>query len=132
MTLVADLKRKSLGHPGEEGRAVQKIFKEASEYFHQDSTGDNEPAAENEVIVQKEVCSASQRESIKQRFKKSATVGEVEDVGTGRQLLEMGILLAFLAALPAAMFVYVAMTFICAGGVACGNPLETLLFGHPV
>ena len=71
-------------------------------------------------------------EYIKQRFKRSATVGEVEDVGTGRQLLEMGILLAFLAALPAAMFVYVAMTFICAGGVACGNPLETLLFGHPV
>ena len=71
-------------------------------------------------------------EYIKQRFKRSATVGEVEDVGTGRQLLEMGILFAFLAALPAAMFAYVAMTFICAGGVACGNPLETLLFGHPV
>ena len=56
MTLGADLKRKSLEHPGEEGGTVQKIFKEASEYFHQDSTGDNEPAAENEVIVQKEVC----------------------------------------------------------------------------
>ena len=53
-----------------EGGRDQKIFKEASEYFHQDSTGDNEPTAEDEVIVQKEVCSTSQRESIKQRLKK--------------------------------------------------------------
>ena len=70
MTLGADLKRKSLDNPDEEGGRVQKVFKEASEYFHQDSTGDNEPAAENEVLVQKEVCSAQQKEKIKQRFKK--------------------------------------------------------------
>ena len=53
----------------EEGGRAQKVFKEASEYFHQDSTGDNEPTAENEVLVQKEVCSAQQKEKIKQRFK---------------------------------------------------------------
>ena len=71
-------------------------------------------------------------EEIGQRLKRSATVGEVEVVATGRQLLEMGIpafviLLAFLAAFPAAMFARFAMMFICAGGVACENPLETLL-----
>ena len=70
MTLGGDLKRKSLEKPDEEGGRAQKIFKEASEYFHQDSTGDNEPAAENEVLVQKEVCTAQQKEKIKQRFKK--------------------------------------------------------------
>jgi len=70
MTLGADLKRKSLDNPDVEEGRIQKVFKEASEYFHQDSTGDNEPAAENEVLVQKEVCSALQKEKIKQRFKK--------------------------------------------------------------
>ena len=80
MTLGADLKRKSLEKPDEEGFRAQKIFKEASEYFHQDSTGDNEPAAENEVLVQKEVCTAQQKEKIRQRFKKIKQEPAVEDI----------------------------------------------------
>ena len=64
----------------EEEFRTQKIFKEASEYFHQDSTGDNEPAAENEVLVQKEVCTAQQKEKIKQRFKKIKQEPGVEDI----------------------------------------------------
>ena len=71
-------------------------------------------------------------EDIMQRLKRSATVGEVEDVAIGRQLLMMGIpafviVLAILAAFPAAMFANFAMMFVCGGGVACENPLETLL-----
>ena len=62
-------------------------------------------------------------EDIKQRLKRSTTVGEVEDVATGKQLLEAGILSVF--ALPAAAFALVGVTFVCAGGVACANPLTT-------
>ena len=63
-------------------------------------------------------------EDIKQRLKKSATVGEVEDVATGRQLLEMGIsglvvLLAFLAVLPGAAIGLGLIGFACAGPNAC-------------
>ena len=50
-------------------------------------------------------------------------VGEVEDVATGKQLLEAGIVLVF--GLPAAVFALLGVTFVCAGGVACANPLTT-------
>ena len=51
-------------------------------------------------------------EDMKQRLKRSATVGEVEDVATGRQLMEIGglvfgglvILLTFLVVFPALWF----------------------------
>ena len=68
-------------------------------------------------------------EDIKQRLKKSATVGEVEDVATGRQLLEMGIsglvvLLAFLVAGAAMVLLLPMLGFVCAGPNAC--PFITL------
>ena len=52
-------------------------------------------------------------EDMKQRLKRSATVGEVEDVATGRQLMEIGglvfgglvILLTFLLVIPPALLV---------------------------
>ena len=52
MTIGTSEKRKSIE---DDGRAA-KIFKEASEYFDEDSTGlDTEPTAENELVIQKEV-----------------------------------------------------------------------------
>ena len=61
MTLGTDNKRKSIDGGDEE--RVTKIFKEASEFFDQDSTGDGDtaPTAENEIVIQKEM--------IKQKYK---------------------------------------------------------------
>ena len=71
-------------------------------------------------------------EDIKQRLKRSATVGEVEDISTGKQLLEIGInalvvLLAFLTVLPGFIIACLGLTFVCGGPGACENPLTTLL-----
>ena len=52
MIIGTSEKRKSVE---DDGRTA-KIFKEASEYFDEDSTGlDTEPTAENELVIQKEV-----------------------------------------------------------------------------
>jgi len=52
MTIGMTEKRKSIE---DDGRAA-KIFKEASEFFDEDSTGfDTEPTAENELVIQKEI-----------------------------------------------------------------------------
>ena len=71
MTLATSEKRKSID---DDGRAA-KIFKEASEYFDEDSTGlDTEPTAENELVIQKEV--------IKNRIIKQEAVDTTQTTNT--------------------------------------------------